>query len=302
MTTQSPSWRRFLMYLRPNHVASTSPVSSPRSAVVRSTRRRNVGATRIPRTCRRALADSPSGIRASSRTVLIPRLEPTRRSAVAPANPLAPIGVSSPTGPVPEAAGRPPLAAPGVAADPAARLVPTEPFPRVFALPHPEPATSLLGRDEVPVVGLPAVNHIDLQTAAPLTHSTAQGFRLGQICALTVVDRDELKARVQSLQRGQNGLRSVVADGKQTVVRIQNDRLSLLDLSTADRRVAHGFSDLKRLDRARGQCHDLGIGRGVPIGIHGQQGSETLSRIPSRHNADAPRRHLGRLTRRQNHI
>src|ERR1035437_1009952 len=126
-----------------------------------------------------------------SRTVLIPSLEPTRRSAVAPANPLAPIGVSSPTGPVPEAAGRLPLAAPGVAADPAARLVPTEPFPRVFALPYPEPATSLLGRDEVPVVGLPALNHIHLHAAAPLPHSTGQCLCLGRIRALAVVNRDQ---------------------------------------------------------------------------------------------------------------
>src|SRR5450756_186054 len=97
------------------------------------------------------------------------------------------IGVSSPTGPTTGTVGRPLLSVPAAATGPAARPVPTEPSPRVRDLPYPEPATSLLGRDEVPVVGLTALNHIHLHAAAPLPHLTCQCLCLGQIRSLAVV-------------------------------------------------------------------------------------------------------------------
>ena len=108
-----------------------------------------------------------------------PERGPTRRKTVAPARPLMPIGVSSPTGPRVRAAPAPAVRVP---------------------LPNSLPAIPLLGRDEVPVVGLPAVDDLHLHAGPPLPHSTGQGFGLGQIRACAVVDRDQLEARLEGRQ------------------------------------------------------------------------------------------------------
>ena len=81
----------------------------------------------------------------------MPSRGPTRRRTVAPVKPLAPIGVSGRTGPT----------------GPTGRRV-AAPRPPGAERPYPRAATSLLGRDQIAVVGLPAVDHLDLHAGAPL--------------------------------------------------------------------------------------------------------------------------------------
>ncbi len=96
--------------------------------------------------------------------------------------------------------------------------------------------------------------------------------------------------------------RSVVADGEQAVVRVQDDGLALANLAAADHRVADRFGDLERLDGPSGERHHLGVGGGVAIGIEGQKGRETLGRVSSGHYSDAAGSHLARLPCREDDV
>ena len=81
---------------------------------------------------------------------------------------------------------------------------------------------------------------------------------------------------------------------RQAVVRVEHDRLAVLDLPAADRRVADGVGDLERLDAAAGLGHVGGVGRGRRASGR----APAARRSPRRRCASARRRPAGRPARR----
>src|SRR5579862_9966978 len=193
-TTWSPALSRRSMKRRPNHVAVSVPVSSSRTAIVRWTRRRNVGSTRSSRTPTRAETTSPSGVHvrspsrrisrrssyrrgrwnSRSRTVETPIRRPARATIGAAGNPERAIGASRSSAGV-VGTGRGFDAGEGFGA-----------------------ATPLLGRDEVAVVRLAAMDDLDLRARRDLVDPAGERLRGREVRPFAVVERDQLVALVQA--------------------------------------------------------------------------------------------------------
>src|SRR5262245_56969803 len=68
------------------------------------------------------------------------------------------------------------------------------------------PSPTLLGRDQVAVVRLAAVHDLDLRAGPEVVDPTRQRLGRREIAALAVVDRDELEARAERLDRAEHRL------------------------------------------------------------------------------------------------
>ena len=99
------------------------------------------------------------------------------------------------------------------------------------------PPPRLLGRDQVAVVRLAAVDDLDLGRRARRRGSAAPAPRPRRGRAVAVVERDQLVARLERRDRREDRLVAVAVDRDEPVVGVERDRLALLDLLAADRRV-----------------------------------------------------------------
>src|SRR5436190_2577113 len=271
----APGWRRRSMKRRPNHVASMLPVASSRAAIVRWIRRRNDGWTRTSATRTRALTTVPSFTqtsspssrisrrssyrrgrwKSSSRTVRKPSRRPARWSTFAAPRPDSrSIVSSSSTGSVGgglAAGGR----RDGRALD-GGGLVPGR-------------VTPLLGRDQVAIVRLAAVDDLHLG-AGPLADPAGDRLRLEERRVLAVVERHELAPGGKRPDTGEHCAVAVAVDRDQPVVGVEHDRLALLHLAAADLRVADRFGHLDRREAAAGVGHRLDVRGRVDVRIERQ--------------------------------
>src|SRR5436190_3958172 len=286
----APGWRRRSMKRRPNHVASMLPVASSRAAIVRWIRRRNDGWTRTSATRTRALTTIPSSTqtssptwrisrrssyrrgrwKSSSRTVRKPSRRPARWSVFAAPRPESRSIVSS------RIAG-----SVGGGGAGGRRRAPRAAAGRpVFAL---GPVTPLLGRDQVAVVRLAAVDDLDLG-AGPLADPPGDGLRLQEGGILAVVEGDELAPLRERVGGREHGAGAVAVNRDEAVVRVERDRLAPLDLAAADLCVADGLRHLDGGEAAAGAGHRLHVRTRVEIPIEGEQSGDPLCRVPCRHD------------------
>src|SRR5439155_7860202 len=103
---------------------------------------------------------------------------------------------------------------------------------------------SLLGRDQVAVVRLPAVDDLVLGPD-PFADRPGDRLGLGERRVLAVIEGDELDALRERVDGRQDRLLAVAIRGNEAIVRIEDDRLALLDLLATDLRVANRLRDLE---------------------------------------------------------
>src|SRR5438552_4191045 len=92
---------------------------------------------------------------------------------------------------------------------------------------------TLLGGEEIPVEGLPAVADLDLDAGRGGADTAGDPLGLGEIGTVAVEDGQQLEARLERLHRRQDRLLAVAVRGDEAVVGTQRDRVAALHFAPA---------------------------------------------------------------------
>ena len=160
--------------------------------------------------------------------------------------------------------------------------------PRPSAAASRRPPDSSLGRDEVAVVRLATSDELDLGATRCRAGGPSDRFGLIEVGAVAVVQRQELVARLELREPGEDRLLAVVVDRDEAVIRVEDDRLALRTFRSPNFASRTASVTWIVWTPRPGGRHRLDICGRVERGIERQQRGDALGGVAGRHDVGRP--------------